>query len=215
MATHLGSLVQLCCGDEGTLQTNTTDTCWECLQWMDHTEFTRAQGSVCFLELPAQSPGCSARALSQVSPAFHALPSFKLSGSWVLCKGIDPDGLCVLCPSQVWVAQVTGCLGSTLSQVGHASYSPAQSLLLGFPGVSREHSPRCAMCPLWGTDLRLSDMAEHTHTHTHLFSLCPLSGGLLSYMGLSKGFSAFIDMIILLLFLSLLMWYITLIHIYI
>ena len=101
--------------------TNTTDTCWECLQWMDHTGFTRAQGSVCFLELPAQSPGCFARALSQVSPAFHALPSFKLSGSWVLCKGIDPDGLCVLCPSQVRVAQVTGCLGSTLSQVGHAS----------------------------------------------------------------------------------------------
>ena len=65
----------------------------------------------------AQAPGFSARALSQVGPAFHALPRSKLfklrfSGtpqrhrlSWA----------CVLCPSQVCEAQATRHLVSTLS----------------------------------------------------------------------------------------------------
>ena len=185
---------------------------------MDHTGFTRAQGSVCFLELPAQSPGCFARALSQVSPAFHALPSFKLSGSWVLCKGIDPDGLCVLCPSQVRVAQVTGCLGSTLSQVGHASQHLIHlpSLCCSISQVCRESTVPGVPCVPSGELISGCQTWLSTHTLTHICSLyAHFLEGFLSYMGLSKGFSAFIDMIILLLFLSLLMWYITLIHIYI
>ena len=116
--------------------TNTTDTCWECLQWMDHTGFTRAQGSVCFLELPAQSPGCFARALSQVSPAFHAHPRSKMlrflgvlqehrprwavsfvpfpgpgpshSGDQVLGKCTVPGGPCILCTSLVLATQFPG-----------------------------------------------------------------------------------------------------------
>ena len=52
----------------------------------------------------AQSPGCSVRALSQKGPAFHVLPRSNHSGSHVFCKGTDPNGLCVLCPSQVQAA---------------------------------------------------------------------------------------------------------------
>ena len=48
-------------------------------------------------------------------------PGLSHSGSWVFCRGTDPDGLCILCPSQFQAAQVTWCLVSTLSQVGCVS----------------------------------------------------------------------------------------------
>ena len=86
---------------------------------------------------------------------FVHFPGLIHSGSLVLCKGTDPDELCVLCPSQVQADQVTGCLASTLSHVDHASYSPPQSWPLGFPGVLWEHSPRYAMWLLWEAALRL------------------------------------------------------------
>ena len=35
VVTYLGSLVQLCCGEGGTLQTNITGMCGECSQCMD------------------------------------------------------------------------------------------------------------------------------------------------------------------------------------
>ena len=38
---------------------------------------------------------------SKLSLNFMHFPSLSCSGSQVLCKGIDPDGLCVLCSSQV------------------------------------------------------------------------------------------------------------------
>ena len=63
VVTYLGSLVQLCCGEGGTLQTNIAGVCGECLQCMDHTESATAQGSMCF-------------------------PGLYCSGSRVLCKGI-------------------------------------------------------------------------------------------------------------------------------
>ena len=37
MVTYLGSLVQLCCGEGGTLQKNITGVCGECLQCLGHT----------------------------------------------------------------------------------------------------------------------------------------------------------------------------------
>ena len=70
MATHLGSLVQLCCGEGGTLQTKTAGTCGGCSQWMVHTGFATAQGSMYFA-----GPHCS--------------------GSSTLCKGTVPSGHCV------------------------------------------------------------------------------------------------------------------------
>ena len=50
----------------------------------------------------AHTAGYSARVLFQVGPVFHALPKLSCSGSWVLHKDTDPDGPCILCPSQVW-----------------------------------------------------------------------------------------------------------------
>ena len=86
---------------------------------------------------------------------FVHFPGLSRSGSWVLHRGTDPDGLCVLCPSQVQAAQATRYLASALSQVGHASYAPPWLQLLDIPGVLQKHSPRCARCLLSGADLRL------------------------------------------------------------
>ena len=86
---------------------------------------------------------------------FVHFPGLSCSGSQVLYRGTDPDGLCVLCLSQVQPTLATGCLASTLSQVDCAPYSPPQSWPLGFPGTLQEHSPRSAVYLLWVSDLRL------------------------------------------------------------
>ena len=103
MVTYLSSFFQLCCGEGGTLQTNITGMCGECLQCMDHTGFAPAHGGMCFPGLHCSGPSCSAGELSKLGPAFCTLPRsnllrFRFSGtpqrhrlSWV----------CVLCPSQV------------------------------------------------------------------------------------------------------------------
>ena len=94
MATYLGSLVQFCCGEGGTLQQNTPGICGECSQWMDHTGFATAQGNVCF-------------------------PSLHCSGCRVLCKGAVPSGPCISCTSWT-VTQVLGCSIRTQTQMGCA-----------------------------------------------------------------------------------------------
>ena len=60
MVTYLGSLIQLCCGEGGRLQTNITGLCGECLQCLGHTGFAPAHGVCDFLVYTAQAPGCSA-----------------------------------------------------------------------------------------------------------------------------------------------------------
>ena len=76
------------------------------------------------------------------------LPAVSCSGSQVLCKGTDPDGLCILCSFQVQAAQATGCLLSIPSQVVCASYT------LAGPGCSvprcttRAQSQVCCVSPL-------------------------------------------------------------------
>ena len=154
LATYLGSLVQLGCGERWTLQTNTAVICGERSQWMDRTEFATTQASVCF-------------------PGLHC------SGSRLLCKDTVPGGLCMSCTSQVQAAQVLGCsaghrprwtvrfvpilgpsssvnrvLGECTVPGGLCILSPPWSRLLGFPGVPREHRPRCVMCLFWGAVLR-------------------------------------------------------------
>ena len=86
MATYFGSLVQLCCGEGGTLQTNITGVCGECVQCMDHTGFAPAHGACAFPVYTAQAPGCSEGELSKAAPVLHALPMpkllrFKFSGT--------------------------------------------------------------------------------------------------------------------------------------
>ena len=54
MVTYLGSLVQSCCGEGGTLQINITGVFGECSQCMDHTGFASAQSLVALASLVAQ-----------------------------------------------------------------------------------------------------------------------------------------------------------------
>ena len=137
------------------MQRNTTGVCGECSQWMDHTGFAPAQGSMYFL-----GPQCSGfRVLCKGTvpsgPAFHALLRPKLLGFLGAPQGHRPRWAVCFVPFPNLAAQVTRCLVSALFQVVHASYSPPRSRPLSFLGVPQEHSPACAACFLWGADLRL------------------------------------------------------------
>ena len=92
-------------------------------QCMDHTGFAPAHGICAFLVYTAQAPGCSAGELSKVGPGFCVLPSSKLLRFGFLGSPQRHrlNWACVLCPSQVWAAQVIRCLVSALSQVGSTS----------------------------------------------------------------------------------------------
>ena len=103
MVTYLGSLFQLCCGEGGTLQTNISGMCGECLQCLSHTGFAPPHNVHASLVYTAQAPGCSAGELSQAGPGLHALPRSKLLRFWFLgTPQMHRLGwTCVLCPSQV------------------------------------------------------------------------------------------------------------------
>ena len=135
MATYLGSLVQLCCGEGGTLQTNISGLCGECSQCMDHTAFapaysvSRVLPELTLLSLQGALQGyCPKQALHFVN-----VPGLSYLGSWVLHKGTDlvgehfvpfpglsssseevlgkhtvPGGLCILITSLVLAAQFAG-----------------------------------------------------------------------------------------------------------
>ena len=149
MVTCLGSLVQLCCGEGGTLQTNITGMCGECSQCLDHTGFASAHGMCIFLVYAAQAPGCSAGELSKVGLGcmhFAGL-SCSGSGSLVLHKGTDsirhtfyafPRSQQLRCPGTWWA---------------HCPWWAVSWVLV--PGASWEHHFRCAVCLLWGADLWL------------------------------------------------------------
>ena len=103
----------------------------------------------------AQSPGCSARGLSQVGPAFRALPRSKSlrfsvvlqghrprwavqfvpfaglssSSNWVLGECTVPGGLCVLFTCLVTTVWFPGCTMRAQSQVCHVS--PPEELTSG------------------------------------------------------------------------------------
>ena len=116
------------------------------LHWVCHNPRWHALPGSIFLSLQG--------ALQEHCPkwALH-FPGLSHSGSRVLRKGTDMDGLCILCPSYVQAAQMTGCLASTPSQVGQKSYSPSQFPPLGFLGAPQKHSPRRAVYLFWGADL--------------------------------------------------------------
>ena len=125
MDTFLGSLVHTCCGEGGTLQTNNTGVCSQC--------FSPAGPA------PARGAHCSGsrllcQELSEAGPGLHAPPRskplrFRHSGSPQRCR---ISWACVLCPSQVQVAQVFG-------EHGHCDLSPLLSLMLSFLGVQLAH----------------------------------------------------------------------------
>ena len=113
MDTFLGSLVQSRCGEGGTLQTNNTGVCSQCLS---HTGPAPTHGACALPAHTAQALGCSARNRLRPSPGLPAPPRSKLLrfrhlGSPQRCR---LSWACVLCPSQVQAAQVTRCLASTV-----------------------------------------------------------------------------------------------------
>ena len=137
MVTYLGSLVQLCCGEGGTLQTNTAGAFGECSQYMDHTGFAPAHGMCAFPVYTAQAPGCSAEKLFKTDPEFHALPRSKLLRFRFLgsLQRHRIGWACVLCPSQVREVQATRCLVSALSPGAvHLITSPVPASR--FPGCT-------------------------------------------------------------------------------
>ena len=157
MVTYLGSLVQSCCGEGGTLETNITGVCGECLQCLGRTVFAPAHGACTFAVYTAQAPGCSAGELSEVSPWLCAFPRSKplrirFSGTPQRCR---LGWACVLCSSQVQAAQAIRCLASIVSPGGECILLPPRSQLLGFLGGSGCAHLRCAMCLFWGADLWL------------------------------------------------------------
>ena len=99
-----GHLLRFSCvvGRE-TLQTNVAAVCGECLQCMDHTGF------VCPMPrwhvLPTSTllrlQGALQGHRRKWALHFVPFPGQSHSGSWVLCKGSDVVGVCVLCPVQV------------------------------------------------------------------------------------------------------------------
>ena len=109
----LGSLVQSRCGEGGTLQTNNTGVCSQCLS---HTGPALAHGvySRC-------SHSSGSRLLcwepSEAGPGLHAPPRskplrFRHSDSPQRCR---LSWACVLCPFQVRAAQVTRFLASAVA----------------------------------------------------------------------------------------------------
>ena len=87
----LGSLVQSCCGEGGTLQTNNTGVCSHCLS---HTGFSPGH-SVCSSPVyTAQALGCSAGNCPRLALGCMHLPGLSHSGSGtqVVLRGADSVG---------------------------------------------------------------------------------------------------------------------------
>ena len=122
MVTYLGSLVQLCCGEGGTMQTNIIGMCLECSQCLGHTGFTPAHGVCAFPVFTAQAPGSSAGVLSKAGLGFVHFPDLSCSGSgsWVFHKGTE--------------------------LVGDAFCALPRSEQLRQPGAWRAHCPRWSVC---------------------------------------------------------------------
>ena len=88
----LGWLVQSRCGEGGTLQSNNTGVCSQCLS---HTGSAPAHGTCSLPAHTAQALGCSAG--NHLCPALGCLhlrgPSRSGSGTWVVLKGQTRLGL--------------------------------------------------------------------------------------------------------------------------
>ena len=113
MDTFSGSLIQSCCGEGGTLQTNNTGTCSQC---QPHWLCPRSQ-RVCFPCLHCLGSRLLCRELSEAGPGLYALPRskplrFRYSG---ILQRRRLGWAYILCPSQVWAAQVTRCLASMVA----------------------------------------------------------------------------------------------------
>ena len=93
MDTFLGSLVQSHCGEGGTLQTNNTGVCSQCLS---HTGPAPTHGACALPAHTAQALGCSARNHPRLALGCMHFPGLSCSGSGtqVVLRGTDLVGLC-------------------------------------------------------------------------------------------------------------------------
>ena len=87
----LGSLVQSCCGEGGTLQTNNTGVCSQCLS---HTGPASVHGRCSLPAHTAQALGCSARNHPWPALGCLHLPGLSRSDSStrVILRGADSVG---------------------------------------------------------------------------------------------------------------------------
>ena len=157
VVTYLGSLVQLCCGEGGTLQTNITGMCGECSQCLGHTGFAPIHGVCAFPVYTVQVPSCSAGELSKAGPGLHTLPRSKLL-RFMFSDTPQRHRLgwaCILCPSQVQASQTTRCLESSLSPGEAMRLITSPVPPAHFLGGSGCAHLSCVMCLLWGDDLWL------------------------------------------------------------
>ena len=94
MDTFLGSLVQSCCGEGGTLQTNNTGMCGECSQTLGHIGFAPAHGVCAFPVYTGQALSCSAGNCLRLALGCMHFPGLSRSGSGtrVVLKGTDSVG---------------------------------------------------------------------------------------------------------------------------
>ena len=134
-------------GRGGTLQTRITGVCGERSQCLGHTGVAPCSHVCAFLVYTALAPGRSAGDLSKAGPGLRALPWSKLLRFRFLCTPQRQrlGWVCVLCPSQVRAARVTGCLVRSLSPGGGCISSPAQSQLLFPRCTTRASSQVCCV----------------------------------------------------------------------
>ena len=115
LGNFLGSLVQSCCREGGTLQTNITGVCGECSQCCRDTGFFPTHGMCTFPVYTAQALGCSARNCLRQALGYMHFPGLSHSGpgTWVHLTGAEAFGpsFCALPWSEplrwpaVWWAQ--------------------------------------------------------------------------------------------------------------
>ena len=149
---YLGSLVQLCFREGGTLpKKNTTGVCGECLQCLGHagwrplTVCVLSQSTLLRLQFPLQG-NCLKWVLGFVHfPGLKPL-RFRFSGA---PQRHRLNWACILCLSQVQAAQATGCLASTLSPGGQVCLITSLVPPAQFPGCTAGTlSQVCSVSPL-------------------------------------------------------------------
>ena len=139
MDSYLGSLVQSCCREAGTLQTSLACVgrfTVSGLHWLCPHSLC-----VCFPSLHCSGSRLLCWELSKADPGLHALPRskplrFRFLGTPQRCR---LGWACVLCPSQVRAAQVTRCLVSAVA--------PSWRLWLIASTIPVARFSGCTTCP--------------------------------------------------------------------
>ena len=118
MVTYLGSFVQLCCGERGTLQKKKKESgmCGDCLQCMDHTGFAPAHSGVYCLGLHCSGCRVLCKGTTRLGVRFLPFPCPSSSGNQVFGKRTVPGGPCILITSPVPAVQFPGGPARALSQ---------------------------------------------------------------------------------------------------